>query len=82
MTTYNINCEIEQEQRIQQDIAALEHECDRATDLNSDGQFDGSIGLDPDPKKWEELSYRTGYILGIERYWDNKFWLNKLTAIF
>ena len=46
--TPNISLEIEQEQRIQNDLVAVEAQIDKETDYRATGEFDGVIGLAPD----------------------------------
>jgi hypothetical protein len=43
------------------------------TDFYSAGKFDGVIGIDPDPQKWREKAYRSGFLAGIGRHYDQKY---------
>lgn len=71
--TPNIALEIEQQQRIANDQAALEADNDRKADLYAEGEFDGVIGVKPNPERWGELAYRFGWLDGIARHYDAKF---------
>ena len=71
--TLNISLEIEQQQRIQNDLVAVEAQIDRETDIHSTGEFDGVIGLEPNPDLWSNLTYRSGYLTGLGRYYDKKY---------
>ncbi len=71
--TLNISLEIEQQQRIENDLVAVEAQIDRETDIHSEGEFDGVIGLEPNPDLWSNLTYRSGYLNGLGRYYDKKY---------
>lgn len=71
--TLNISLETEQQQRIQNDLVAVEAQIERETDIHSAGEFDGVIGLEPNPDLWSNLSYRNAYLTGLGRYYDEKY---------
>ena len=71
--TLNISLEIEQQQRIQNDLAAVEAQIDRETDIHFIGEFDGVIGLEPNPDLWSNLTYRSGYLTGLASFYDKKY---------
>ena len=54
-------------------LEASDAEASLNTELNSAGEFDGVTGLEPDPQKWSAISYRSGFLSGIGRYYDNKY---------
>ena len=72
--TPNIAFQQEQEQRIQNDLIAVEEqiieEASRETDWYSGGFFDGLIGLEPSHP--EKQSYWSGYEIGSREYWAKK----------
>lgn len=68
----NISLQIEQEQRERNDYAALEAQIDES-DIYAEGEFDGAIGIDPNPEHWSNLSYRSGFFDGMARYYDTKY---------
>ena len=69
----SLTLEIEQQQRIQNDLVAAEAQIDRETDIHFIGEFDGVIGLEPNPDLWSNLTYRNGYLTGLGRYYDQKY---------
>jgi hypothetical protein len=69
----NIALEAEQQQRVEADKAAVEAQIELETNLYSAGKFDGVIGIDPDPQKWSNLAYRSGFLAGLGRYYDQKY---------
>ncbi len=71
--TFNIAVQNEQEQRIQNDLVAVEAQIDYETGIYAEGEFDGAIGIDPNPDMWTELAYRSGYLIGLTRYYDKKY---------
>ncbi len=71
--TPNISLELEQQQRIQNDLVAVEARIDHETGIYAEGEFDGAIGIDPNPDMWTELAYRSGYLTGLTRYYDKKY---------
>lgn len=71
--TFNISHEVEPEQRIANDLVAVEVQIDRETDLHSHGVFDGATGGKPEQDLWSNLNYRSGYLLGVGQYYDKKF---------
>ncbi len=64
---------VEQEKRERQEINLLQEEARRNTVLYTAGNFDGVIGIDPDPEKWGEDSYRSGFLSGVTRHYDEKY---------
>lgn len=66
----NIALEIEQEQRAQYKLAAIEADLIRQSDLYSYGEFDGKIELEPSHP--EEVSYWNGYTVGLRQHWCKK----------
>jgi hypothetical protein len=73
---------IEQENREKQGLEARDNEASRQTNLYSAGKFDGVIGIDPDPQKWVNLAYRSGFLAGIGRYYDQKYKVDSETEPF
>ena len=71
--TINIALECEQQQRIQNDAAAIETQIDKESDFYYDGQFTGSTGGEPDPKQWSQIAYRSGYLIGVGEFYDQKY---------
>ena len=67
---HTIALEIEQQQRIENDLAAYEHQINRETDLYSEGKFDGIIG--DEPTQIESQSYWEGYQVGLRKYWEKR----------
>lgn len=70
MLPINIALEIEQEQRAKNSHAAIEADLARQSELHSNGEFDGKIGLEPSHP--EEISYWSGYEVGLRQYWCKK----------
>ena len=66
----NIALELEQEQRLENDKAAVESQISQETDLYDVGRFDGLIGSRP--TGLEEQSYWEGYQIGLKEYWAKK----------
>ncbi len=79
MTTFNINTQVEQEQRIKHDNCALESEIDSQTKLYFHGEFDGVTGL-LEPEYPFDQNYWAGYCEGLKRYWMNKKPLKEVTS--
>jgi hypothetical protein len=73
MMSINIALEVEQQQRVEADKAAVEAQIELETNLYSAGKFDGVIGIEPDPHSWSKLAYRSGFLTGITRYYDQKY---------
>lgn len=71
--TINISLELEQLQRVQNDLVAVEAQIDRETEIQSEGKFDGVIGLQPNPDMWSNLNYRSGYLSGVAEFYDKKY---------
>ncbi len=71
--TFNIAHQVEQEQRIANDLTAPEAQIDKETDLYHAGLFDGVTGGKPERETWSNLSYRSGYLVGVGQYYDKKF---------
>ena len=71
--TLNISLEIEQQQRIENDLVAVEAQINRETDIHSEGKFDGVIGSEPNPDMWSNLNYRSGYLSGVAEFYDKKY---------
>jgi hypothetical protein len=69
----NIALEAEQQQRVEADKAAVEAQIELETNLYTAGDFDGVIGIDPDPQKRSKLAYRSGFLAGIGRHYDQKY---------
>jgi hypothetical protein len=73
MMSINIALEAEQQQRVEADKAAVEAQIELETNLYSAGKFDGVIGIEPDPHSWRNLAYRSGFLAGLGRYYDQKY---------
>ena len=71
--TLNISLEIEQQQRIENDLVAVQAQIDRETDIHAEGKFDGVIGSEPNPDMWTNLNYRSGYLSGVAEFYDKKY---------
>lgn len=86
--TFNISLTYEQQQRLENDLVgrvfsgklptekptvAVEAQSDRETDLYYHGEFDGATGGKPEQELWSNLSYRSGWLAGVEEYYDKKF---------
>ena len=75
--TINIAFGLEQQQRVENDLVALENqrekEAERNTELYRAGDFDGGIGIEPDSAKWREYAYRSGFLTGVTRHYDKKY---------
>jgi hypothetical protein len=69
----NMYISVDQDQRLKNDLAAIEAQNDRQTDLYCAGEFDGVIGIDPNPEMWYEIAYKSGFLDGIARHYDNKY---------
>lgn len=69
---YNIALENEQNQRLISDRAAVDAQVERETDLYTAGLFDGTIGKNPNLKLWRNEAYRSGWGVGIVKFYDNK----------
>ncbi|MGL5941901.1 MAG: hypothetical protein ACRC2S_16300 [Waterburya sp.] len=70
MTTFNINAQLEQEQRIQNDFIAVGTEIEKLTNLYYQGSTDAS--LDVDPVHPENQNYWEGYQEQLRRQWIAK----------
>lgn len=70
---FDMYLNIEQEKREKQEIDRIHNEASVETDRFNAGDFDGGIGIDPDPNMWKELSYRSGFLTGITRHYDQKY---------
>ena len=68
--TINIVLELEQQQRLENNRAAVEAQIDRETKLYYVGRFDGLIGSRP--TRLEEQIYWEGYQIGLKKYWAKK----------
>ena len=66
----NIALDLEQQQREENELAALVAQIDQETDLYHVGRFDGLINCEP--TQLEEPSYWSGYQLGQREYWAKK----------
>jgi hypothetical protein len=64
---------VEQSNRVRQGLEERDNEAGRQTQLYTAGDFDGVIGIDPDPQKWSKLAYRSGFLAGIGRHYDQKY---------
>jgi hypothetical protein len=64
---------IEQENRVRQGLEARDNEASLMTQLYTAGDFDGVIGIEPDPHSWSNLAYRSGFLAGLGRYYDQKY---------
>lgn len=86
--TYNIALEIEQQQRIQNDLvasrfeyedsyskadAAVEAQIEQESDLYYHGNFDGATGGKTEKSLWGNLSYRNGWLAGVGEYYDKQY---------
>jgi hypothetical protein len=69
----NFYLSVEQENRERQGIEAKDNEASCQTDLYSAGEFDGVIGINPNPEMWYELAYKSGFLDGIARHYDKKY---------
>ncbi len=63
----------EQENRVQEAIAALEEEANKQTELNASGEWDGFMGDLPQKELCTLLPYRHGYLTGVTRRFDQKY---------
>jgi hypothetical protein len=70
---FDMYLNIEQSNRERQGLEARDNEASRQTQLYTAGDFDGVIGIDPDPQKWSKLAYRSGFLAGIGRHYDQKY---------
>ena len=70
---HSISLQQEQEQRLSSDLLAVEARLDKDTEIYSHGIFDGATGGKPDKELWSNLNYRSGYLVGVGEYYDNKF---------
>ena len=66
----NIALELEQEQRLENDKAAVESQISQETDLYYVGRRNGLIGSRP--TRLEEQIYWEGYQIGLTEYWAKK----------
>ena len=67
---FNIALELEQQQRLENDKAAVESQANQETNLYYVGRFDELIGSRP--TRLEEQSYWEGYQIGLTEYWAKK----------
>ncbi|MGL5832781.1 MAG: hypothetical protein ACRC1Z_06040 [Waterburya sp.] len=70
---FNLHLSVEQENRERQEVDRIHNEASLETNRFNAGDFDGGIGIDPNPQMWKELSYRSGFLTGITRYYDKKY---------
>lgn len=70
--TFNIAVQQEQQQRLAADLVASEAQIDKETDLYYHGEFDGATGGKPEQELWSNLSYRSGWLAGVEEYYDKQ----------
>jgi hypothetical protein len=61
---FNIHTSVEQKSFERQ-------ECE--TEFYSAGKFDGVIGIDPDPSMWRNPAYRSGFLTGITKHYNEKY---------
>ncbi len=73
MSTHNIALQIEQEQRLQIDLVAIEVQIEQETSFYYHGEFDGATGGKPEPELWSNLAYRSGWLNGVGEYYDKQF---------
>ena len=66
----NIALQQEQQQRLENELAALVAQIDQETDLYHIGRFDGLMNCEP--TQLEEQSYWSGYSNGQREYWAKK----------
>ena len=78
---FNLYLSVEQSKREQQGIEARDNEANDQSELNSAGEYDGVIGLEPDQEKWRELAYRSGFLTGIGRHYDQKYQVGLDTGV-
>ncbi|MGL6342554.1 MAG: hypothetical protein ACRC80_25850 [Waterburya sp.] len=71
--TFNISLELEQSQREQNDLAAVENQIESIGNIYTDGNFDGVTGHRPNRELWCSHAYRSGYLAGLTRYYDKKY---------
>lgn len=72
--TLNISLELEQQQRIANDLCAVEVQNNENADLHHRGYFLAVIGTkEPEPEHWSNLSYRAGWLDGVGEYYDKKY---------
>jgi len=68
--TLNITLEQDQQQRIENDLAAYHDQIHEETELNTDkysaGYFEGYIGMEP--RHPQDHIYWSGYEVGIRKY--------------
>ncbi len=69
----NTYLSLEQDNREKQELERINEQASHQTDLFSSGEFDGVIGIEPNPEMWGELSYRSGFLTGITRHYDKKY---------
>ena len=63
----------EQENRVQEAIAAVEEEANKQTELNASGEWDGFMGDSPQKELWTLKAYRHGDLAGVTRRFDQKY---------
>lgn len=71
--TFNIAVQTEQLQRLQADLVAVSAQIERETQMYYHGEFEGATGGKPERELWSNLSYRSGYLVGVGQYYDKKF---------
>lgn len=72
MLPHNLALAIEQEQRVTNDLAALDAAVAAETDRHYQGQADGALGFEP--KQPEDNAYWSGYCIGLRKF----YWLGQV----
>ena len=71
--TFNIAVQQEQEQRLQNDLVAVEMQIDASTVRYQVGLCDAILGKEPEITGWKfDLSYRNGWLAGIAERYDEQ----------
>lgn len=71
--TPNIAQAVDQEQRVQNDLVAVEAQIEKETDVYYLGFWDGKDNGKPEKDLWNNLTYRSGWLAGVAKYYDNKY---------
>lgn len=66
MMPYHFELETDQWQREYMDLAGMEYEASRNSDLQSEGEFDGKCNLAP--RRPENHAYWCGFCVGFREY--------------
>lgn len=69
--TFNIAVQNEQEQRVQNDLVAVEAELNQRTDRYNEGLTDAIMHREPEINGWKmDMNYRYGWLAGIAQKYD------------